>query len=148
MDKAVRETAECVESVTTGKVPLRPGMLFWIATHKGCYFWVRSAFQLVAFSLLIVTLVILNDFLSEYWHTTVYLLVAIHSIDVVSFTLDLISFTTRNIKLLYYKIALDVISFCLALFVQAKFASSLNPEITKEMQALEHPRDANFVKMR
>ena len=44
MDKAVRETAECVESVTPGKVPLRPGMLFWIATHKGCYFWVRSAF--------------------------------------------------------------------------------------------------------
>merc|ERR1719469_1234074 len=54
------DTAASIESVTTGKVPLRLGMLFWIATHKGCYFWVRSAFQLTAFSLLIVTLVMLS----------------------------------------------------------------------------------------
>ena len=48
--------------VTTGKVPLRLGMLFWIATHRGCYFWVRSMFQIVAYSFLIVTLVMLNEF--------------------------------------------------------------------------------------
>ena len=60
MVKAMIDTAASIESVTTGKVPLRLGMLFWIATHKGCYFWVRSAFQLTAFSLLIVTLVMLS----------------------------------------------------------------------------------------
>ena len=100
---------------TTGKVPLRQGMLFWIATHKGCYFWVRSAFQLVAFSLLIVTLVMLNEFNSPFWYVTVNLLVAIHSIDFVSFSLDLISFTRRNIQLLRYKFGLDCLSFGLSL---------------------------------
>ena len=100
---------------TTGKVPLRQGMLFWTSTHKGCYFWVRSCFQLVAFSLLIVTLVMLTEFQCPYWRLTVYLLVAIHSIDFVSFSLDLISFHTRNVRLLRYKLALDVLSFGFAL---------------------------------
>ena len=115
--------------VTTGKVPLRQGMLFWIATHKGCYFWVRSAFQLVAFSLLIVTLVVLGEYRSPFWRITVYLLVAIHSIDFISFSLDLISFAKRNIRLLRYKIALDVLSFGLSLCMQTYFASSLNIKV-------------------
>ena len=115
--KAVMDTVGCVENLTTGRVPLRPGMLFWIATHRGCYFWIRSAFQLTAFSLLIVTLIMLNEFRSPFWYWTVSTLVAIHSIDMVSFSLDLISFTTRNVKLLYYKFGLDVISFSLALFI-------------------------------
>ena len=111
--------------LTTGKVPLRQGMNFWIATHKGCYFWVRSAFQLVAFSLLIVTLVVLGEYHSPFWRFTVYILVAIHSIDFISFSLDLISFAKRNIRLLRYKWVLDVISFCLSLCMQTYFASSL-----------------------
>ena len=104
-------------------------MLYWITTHKGCYFWVRSAFQIAAFSLLIVTLVMLSQFESPYWHNTVIILVAIHSIDVVSFSLDLVSFVTRNLNLMYYKFGLDIVSFSLALFTQTKFANSMSPEV-------------------
>jgi len=78
----------------------------------------------------------------------VSLLVAIHAIDFVSFSLDLISFTTRNIHVLWYKIALDVISFSLALFIQAKFASSMTPELEREQYKLGHTAFSNFVKMR
>lgn len=104
-------------AMTTGKIPLRQGMLFWIATHRGCYFWLRTAFQLTAFSLLIVTLVMLNQHKSDYWKVTVYLLVALHATDFVSFSLDLISFARRNIQLLRYKIGLDILSFGLSLIM-------------------------------
>ena len=132
MDEAVLEAATCAESVTTGKVPLRPGLLFWTATHKGCYFWVRSAFQIFAFSLFIVTLVMLYELKSAYWQSTIYLLVLIHSIDMFSFSLDLVSFTCRNVNMLWYKIALDVLSFSLSLFMQTYFAMALQPETEAE----------------
>ena len=109
--------------------------MYWIATHKGCYFWIRSIFQIVAFSLLIVTLVMLNEFRSPYWHLTVCLLVAIHSIDFVSFSLDLISFAKRNVHIMRYKIALDVISFGLSLFMQSYFGQSLTSQVEANEKA-------------
>ena len=120
-------------------------MLFWIATHKGCYFWVRSAFQLVAFSLLIVTLVMLGEYRSPFWRFTVYLLVAIHSIDFISFSLDLISFTNRNVRLMRYKIALDVLSFGLSLCMQTYFASSLTSKVEMDQAALGSDSFKNFL---
>ena len=54
-----------------------------------------------------------------------YLLVAMHSVDIISFSLDLISFSSRNLRLLRYKVALDVLSFTLSLIMQTYFANSL-----------------------
>ena len=53
----------------------------------------------------------LQQFNSPYWRVTVYLLVAMHLIDLVSFSLDLISFARHNLKLLKYKVGLDILSF-------------------------------------
>ena len=100
-------------------------MLFWISTHKSCYFWVRSAFQLVAFSLLIVTLVMTTKYYCPYWWLTINLLVAIHSVDLLSNSLDLISLAQRNITLLRYKFALDILSFCLSIYNQTYFVRSM-----------------------
>ena len=111
-------------------------MLFWIVTHKGCYFWVRSVFQIVAFSFLTVTLVMLEEFQTPYWKLIVYLLVAIHSIDFISFSLDLISFARRNVRLLRYKVVLDVLSFGLSLVMQTYFAHSLSYKTETEFAKL------------
>ena len=122
--------------------------MYWIATHKGCYFWVRSIFQIVAFSLLIVTLVMLNEFQSPYWHVTVCLLVAIHSIDFVSFTLDLIGFAKRNVHIMRYKIALDVFSFGMSLCMQSYFGNSLSYKTEESQRSLGQETFTNFIKMR
>ena len=119
-------------AVTTGKIPLRQGLLFWLATHRGCYFLVRTVFQLLAFSLLIVTLVMLTEFQSAYWRVTVYLLVAMHATDLLSFSLDLISFARRSVQLLRYKIGLDILSFGLSLVMQTYFGASLSDRVEQQ----------------
>lgn len=77
-----------------------------------------------------------------------YLLLAIHSIDIISFSLDLISFANRNIRLMRCKVALDITSFGLSLCMQTYFATSLTLETEEAQLALGEQSYANFITMR
>ena len=51
------------------------------------------------------------------------MLVSKHCFDFVSYTVDLIAFSSRKIHLMRYKLALDIVSICLIVVVQCKLFS-------------------------
>ena len=90
--------------------------------HRGKYFWVRAIFQIIAFSFLSVTILMLINFGQEveFWHRVLAMLAARHCLDFVTYTLDLVAFSRRNLDLLKWKIPLDIISLILIIAVQGK----------------------------
>ena len=86
--------------------------------HRGLYFWMRAVFQIIAFSFLIVTLLMLINFRNPLWRGTLSLLTAKHCFDFVSYSLDLLAFSSQNTRLFKYKLVLDVISLALIIVVQ------------------------------
>ena len=101
------------------------GMLIWMLLHRGAYFWMRAIFQIIAFSFLIITLLMMIKFNEgAYWHKTLAILVAKHCMNMMSYTIDLIAFASRKMSLLKYKFLLDAIIVVLIITIQIKFFTS------------------------
>ena len=83
----------------------------------------RAIFQIIAFSFLIVTLLMFINFREEYWRITLAMLAAKHCIDFVGYTVDLIAFSKRKIGLIKCKLLLDIFSISLIIAVQWKLFS-------------------------
>ena len=105
------------------KASFSKGLMIWMLIHRSKYFWMRAIFQIIAFSFLIVTLLMLINFQEEYWHRTLAMLAAKHCMDFVGYTLDLVAFSKRKIGLIKYKFLLDIFSVCLIIAVQWKLFS-------------------------
>ena len=101
--------------------------------HRSKYFWMRAIFQIIAFSFLIVTLLMLINFQEEYWHRTLAMLAARHCMDFVGYTLDLVAFSKRKIGLIKYKLLLDVFSVCLIIAVQWKLFSDNTEDLADSL---------------
>ena len=87
------------------------GMLIWMLLHRGAYFWMRAIFQIIAFSFLVVTLLMMMNLdEGDFWHRTLALLVVKHCMNMISYTIDLVAFSRRNLSLLKYKFILDAFS--------------------------------------
>mmetsp|Transcript_810 Transcript_810/g.1221 ORF Transcript_810/g.1221 Transcript_810/m.1221 type:complete len:169 (+) Transcript_810:166-672(+) len=95
-------------------------MLIWMLLHRGVYFWVRAIFQMLAFSFLIVTLLMLINFGDGYWHSTLSVLVVKHCLNMIAYTIELMAFSMRKLDLIKYKLMLDVISIALIIAVQVR----------------------------
>ena len=121
----VKQRQDTLESDTSmeSKASFSKGLMIWMLVHRSKYFWMRAIFQIIAFSFLIVTLLMLINFQEEYWHRTLAMLAAKHCIDFVGYTLDLVAFSKRKISLIKYKLFLDVFSICLIIAVQWKLFS-------------------------
>lgn len=124
----VQDTVESELSSTEGgrKASFSKVLLVWMLIHRTKYFWMRAIFQIIAFSFLIVTLLMFINFDEEgasYWHNTLAILAAKHCIDFVAYTLDLVAFSQRKTALLKYKLILDLFSISLIVAVQLKLFS-------------------------
>ena len=111
------------EISTDEKITFSKGMMMWMLLHKREFFWMRAIFQIIAFSFLIVTLLMLINFDTDetkYWHGSLVMLVGMHCINMVAFSLDLLALSTSKIEILRYKLALDLISTILIIIVQVK----------------------------
>ena len=96
----------------------------------------RAIFQIIAFSFLIVTLLMFINFrAAEYWHLTLAMLVAKHCIDFVGYTLDLIALSKRKIGLIKCKLLLDLFSISLIIAVQWILFSedNINTELSSNL---------------
>ena len=69
---------------------------------------------MIAFSFLVVTVIMLTNFRSDYWRTTLYLLIFKHVADFMAYTIDLTSFSRRNLNCMKCKFILDAISIILS----------------------------------
>ena len=78
--------------------------------NRGVYFWMKTAFQMIAFSFFFVTLIMLTQFECDYWRITLYLLIFKHIVDFTAYNIDLISFARRNLNHMRYKFGLDIVS--------------------------------------
>ena len=92
--------------------------------HRGVYFWMRAVFQIIAFSFLIVTLLMLINFGDGYWHSALAMIVVKHCLQMMAYFLDLTAFSMRKLHLIKYKLMLDVISIALIIAVQFKLFST------------------------
>ena len=68
-------------------------MMIWMMNNSLKYFWSRAMFQIVAFSFLTVTLLMLINFEENYWSSSLSMLAAKHCFDMISNTLDLTAFS-------------------------------------------------------
>ena len=71
----------------------------------------------------------ISQFDQVYWERVLYLLVAMHSVDLCSFSIELHSFTRRKFHLLRFKLVLDIVSFCLSLCIQGFFGASFTTAV-------------------
>ena len=85
--------------------------------HRRQYFWMRAIFQIIAFGFLIVTLLMLINFESDYWHSSMAMLVTKHCFDMVGISLDLLALSSHKVDLIKFKIPFDFISIILILIV-------------------------------
>lgn len=92
-------------------------MLIWMQLHRGVYFWMRAFFQIMAFSFLIVTLLMLRNFGDDYWHRTLAMLAAKHCLNMLSYTVDLVAFSMKKVHWIKYKLSLDIVSVILIVAV-------------------------------
>jgi hypothetical protein len=108
------------------KASFDKGMLIWMQLHRGVYFWMRAIFQIIAFSFLIVTILMLLNYGDNYWHSTLAMLAAKHCLNMLSYTIDLVAFSIQKVEYIRYKLFLDVISVILIVAVQFKLFNVAN----------------------
>ena len=80
----------------------------------------RAIFQIIAFSFLIVTLLMLINFEKDYWNSPLAMLATKHCFDLTANTVDLTAFSKRSLHLMKYRIPFDCISTVLIIVVQLK----------------------------
>ena len=108
------------------------GVLIWMMFNRGCYFWMKALFQMIAFSFLIITVIMLIQFESDYWKITLYVLILKHIIDFSAYNIDLISFSRRNLDCMKYKVSLDVISIAASVIFCVYFVRSFTENIVSQ----------------
>lgn len=80
----------------------------------------RAIFQIIAFSFLIVTLLMLINLKGDFWHRTLALLIAKHCLNLLAYTIDLVAFSLHKLSLLKYKFILDAFSIVMIIAIQVK----------------------------
>ena len=105
------------EAALNSQASFDKGMLIWMQLHRGVYFWMRAFFQIMAFSFLIVTLLMLRNFGDDYWHRTLAMLAAKHCLNMLSYTVDLVAFSMKKVHWIKYKLSLDIVSVILIVAV-------------------------------
>ena len=124
---------ESEEDLEEYKPNFYKGMLIWMMTNRAKYFWTKAFFQVISFSFLVVTLILVASNLeSHYWDKVLNLLIFKHLFDFMGYTFDLFAFASRNLDFLKYKYILDFISYLFSMVVIATFGFSFVPEIIEE----------------
>ena len=101
------------------------GVLIWMMLNRGCYFWMKALFQVISFSFLIITVLILTHFESSYWHLPLWCLILKHMLDLIAYNMDLIGFARRNLSSLKYKSIFDIASLAAGVLVCIYFVRSM-----------------------
>ena len=109
------------------------------------YFWTRAAFQIIAFSFLTVTLLMLINFdLKKSGTSCLAILASKHCCDMISNTVDMTALAKEKLSLMRWRIPFDLLSTILIISVQVKLSKLSESE---NLQSIEDEKVKVWVAM-